>query len=303
MAKTPVSALAGLPTFDQHPLALELMPGGMAPEEFDAFCEDIQEKGVFYPITIYEGKVLDGWHRYRAAHRTGTTFKTVEYTGNDPAGHIASCNIHRRKLSSLQRALFAARVHLRNGVSQRETCKRYSISNTVLSMVLKAIDNRNTSVLRRIENDSEYSRGMLREELEEAGLVHANYGRSAAPVADIPNSVFDLARTGNTEGSKDPGEGTGDEEGDAPEDDDEDYMLGTVGKKPSHPERRTRDTAAQRMQTAFRELMYDEKVTFLQMVWPDLRPIAEELGLPGLTATEITQTLVNKAKRKTRIGT
>ncbi len=300
MAKTPVSALAGLPTYEQHPLALELMPGGMAPDEFEAFCEDIQERGILFHITLFEGKVLDGWHRYRAAHRTGTAFKTVEYTGEDPAGYIASCNIHRRKLTSLQRALFAARVHLRNGVSQRDICKRYSISNTVLSMVLKAIDSRNAMIIKRIENDSEYTRGMLREELEEAGLVHANYGKSAAPTP--PNSVFamgDAAAAQDTEGTGGP-EDPEDPDGD---DDDEDLIgdgspLPSVGKKPSHPERRAKDTAAQRLKEAFQGMLYDEKSTFVQMVWADLRPIAEELGLPGLTATQVATTVVTKAKRK-----
>lgn len=278
-----------LPTYEQHPLAVELMPGGMPPDEFEAFCEDVGSRGVLFPVTIFEGKVLDGWHRYRAAHRTGTAFKTVEYNGDDPAGYIAACNIHRRKLTSLQRALFAARVHLRNGVSQREICKRYSISNTVLSMVLKAIDSRNAMVIRRIENDSEYTRGMLREELEEAGLVHANYGKSAAPTP--PNSVFAMgdAAAANTDT-----EGTGHLDG-APE---EPPAAPVVGKKPSHPERRPKDTAAQRLQEAFQALMYDEKSTFVQMVWNDLRPIAEELGLPGLEATQITNTVVSKAKRK-----
>ena len=290
MSTTPLSALAGLPTYEQHPLALELMPGGMAPDDFEAFCADVEEKGIFYPITIYEGKILDGFHRYRAAHRTGTAFKTVEYTGDDPAGHIASCNIHRRKLSSLQRALFAARVHLRNGIPQRETCKRYSISNTVLSMVLKAIDNRNTMILKRIENDSEYTRGMLRDELEEAGIVHANYGRSAAPVA---NSVFDMARTVNAPGT---------DSNDVELEDEPDITVPTTGKKATHPERRTKTTEPQRLQDAYRALMHDEKVTFLQMVWADLRPIAEEMGLPGLSVTELVGTVVSKAKRKAKVS-
>lgn len=297
MAKTPTSALAGIPEYEQHPLALELMPGGMAPDEFESFCDDVQERGILFHITLYEGKVLDGWHRYRAAHRTGTAFKTVEYTGSDPAGYIASCNIHRRKLTSLQRALFAARVHLRNGVSQRDICKRYSISNTVLSMVLKAIDSRNAMVIKRIENDSEYTRGMLREELEEAGLVHANYGKSAAPT---PNSVFAMG-----DAAKDT-EGTGPENPEDPDGDDDEDLIGnddplpTVGKRPSHPERRVKDTPAQRMKESFQALMYDEKSTFVQMLWADLRPIAEELGLPGLVATQVATTTVSKAKRKAK---
>jgi hypothetical protein len=287
--KTPASALAGLPTYEQHPIAIELMPGGMSNEEFDVFAEDIQDRGVIYPITIFEGKVLDGWHRYRACHRTGTAFKEIVYAGNDPAGYIAACNIHRRRLSSLQRALFGARVHIRNAVSQRDICKRYGISNTVLSLVLKALDTRNAALIKRIETDSDFSRGDLREELADRGIVHENYGRSAGPAespqdaddssvddilstpapkhldpkAGLINSVFNMADT-----------------------------EGTVGKRKASPEKRVKDTMPQRMQGMFAELMPDEKATFLQMIWPTARPIAEELKLPGLGNT------ASKAKLK-----
>ena len=295
MAKTPESGMLGIPEYAQHPIAISLMPGGMNPEEFDAFCEDIQERGILFPVTIFEGKVLDGGHRYRAAHRTGTQFKIVKYEGKDPAGYIAACNVLRRKLSSLQRALVGARMHLEHAVTQSNVCRRLGISNTALSMVLKAIDSRNAMIIKRIENDSDYTRGMLREELGEAGLVHANYGRSAATT---PNSVFDMGRTvGMTTGPENPEDPDG-------EDNDADSIgvgaapLPTVGKKASHPERRVKDTPAQRLQELFQELMYDEKATFVQMVWADLRPIAEELGLPGLSATQTAQALVSKAKRK-----
>jgi hypothetical protein len=142
---------------------------------------------------------------------------------------------------------------------------------------------------------------MLREDLEDAGLVHANYGRktdevdadeddmefterAAGPGKAVANSVFDMARaTGADELDEDL---IGD---DAP--------LPTVGKKASHPERRTKDTPAQRMQEHFRELMYDEKATFIQMVWADMRPIAEELGLPGLINTDVTSKAISKASK------
>lgn len=293
MSKTPTSAMLGIPEYEQHPLAISLMPGGMSAEEFDAFCEDIQERGILFPVTIFEGKVLDGWHRYRAAHRTGTQFKIVKYEGKDPAGYIAACNVLRRKLSSLQRALVGARMHLEHAVTQSNVCRRLGISNTALAMVLKAIDSRNAMIIKRIENDSDYTRGMLREELEEAGLVHANYGRSAATT---PNSVFDMGRTVSMTGPDNPEDPDGDEDADsigagaAP--------LPTTGKKPQHPERRVKDTPAQRLKELFAELMYDEKATFTQMIWADLRPIAEELGLPGLAATATAQALVSKARRK-----
>jgi hypothetical protein len=251
----------------------------MTTEEFDAFCEDVQQRGIIYPISLYEGKVLDGWHRYRAAIRTGTQVKTVTYEGKDPAGYIASCNIHRRKLSSLQRALFAARVHLRNGIPQSVICKRYSISNTVLSMVLKAIDSRNAAILKRIETDSDYTRGMLREELEERGLVHANYGRSAAPKEE--DDVFVPAESTPPEKTM-PAKGTPNSIFQAAAQVDNDLTGGPMpekGKKNGHPERRAKDTPAQALQERWKALMADEKATFLTMIWAEASVIAVSAGL------------------------
>lgn len=276
---------SNLPVYDQHPVALKLMPGGMQPDEFEAFCEDVAARGILFPITIFEGKVLDGWHRYRAAHKTGTRFSTIEYSGKDPAGYVAACNIMRRKLSSLQRALVGARIHLEHAFTQAEVCKRFTISNTVLAMVLKAIDNRNTMIIRRIENDSEYTRGMLRDELEEAGIVHANYGRSKDP-SKIANSVFDMARVNGGEHDDFRTEGSQVEESPAPT------------RKASHPEHRAKNTGPQNLQNRFDELMPDEKVTFIQMIWPKARPIAEKLGLPGLQSTMAAAKVMNKVITK-----
>lgn len=284
--KTPASALAGLPEYEQHPLALELMPGGMSNEEFDVFAEDIEQRGVIYPITLFEGKVLDGWHRYRACHRTGTAFKTITYEGKDPAGYIAACNIHRRRLSSLQRALFGARVHILNAVPQREICKRYGISNVVLSLVLKALDSRNAAIIKRIETDSDFTRGDLREELADRGLVHENYGRSTAPEAgpddpEDPDGEEDLVGEQKPRHQPlDPKAGLVNSVFALATD-----TEGTVGKRKTSPEKRVKDTLPQRMQEQFQELMPDEKATFLQMIWPTARPIAEELKLPGLGGT------------------
>lgn len=269
---------------EQHPLALCLMPGGMDNEEFDAFCEDVAARGIIVPITLYEGKVLDGWHRYRAHKRTGAPIQCVEYTGEDPSGHIAACNLHRRRLSSLQKALFAARVHLNNGVPQTETCRRYSISKTALALVLKAIQSRNSMLLKRIETDSDFTRGMLREELEDLGLVHAHYGsnrhtrdRAEPEEADEPEVAFAEPTAPPTAKS----------------------VVNSVfafadqqaeEATPRAPrQRRSKAATAATLQGQYLALMYDEKRAFLAAIWPDARPICEEAGLPGLGKARTTR--------------
>lgn len=295
--------------FEQHEVALKLMPGGMSDEEFEAFCEDVEERGILMPITFYEGKVLDGWHRYRAHLRTGKPYERIEYKGSDPAGYVAACNVMRRKLSSLQKALVGAQLHLQHAISQRDICRRFSISNTVLTMVLKAIDNRCTKIIKRIETDSDYTRGMLRNELEELDIVHANYGKSAAPTdgsdggdteydddqiefvdkpkgaeadtSKTPNSVFALGNTVTQPiGDDDP--------------------LPDTGKRNSHSERRAKNTEAQNMKKRFLALDDAARKTFLQMIWQEAKPILTDLGYLGHTSPWVQPQRTKRSKAKSK---
>lgn len=88
-----------------HPLA-ELIPP-MTDGEFAELRADIQEHGLLDPITLYEGKVLDGRHRLRACEETGRSEGFEDYEGDDPAGFVISKNLHRRHLTNGQRALAA----------------------------------------------------------------------------------------------------------------------------------------------------------------------------------------------------
>lgn len=79
-------------------------------EEFLALVDDIRAHGVREPIWLYEGKILDGRNRYRAAIDAGAEFDTREYEGNKPLEHVVSLNLHRRHLNESQRAMVAARL-------------------------------------------------------------------------------------------------------------------------------------------------------------------------------------------------
>lgn len=265
-----------LPEYKQHPIALALMPGGMDENEFGAFCDDVEQRGIIMPITLYENKVLDGWHRYRAAQRTGSAPKFITYEGKDPAGYIASVNVHRRKLSSLQRALVGARLHRTHGLTQREACKKLGISNEVITLVLKAMDSKVAKIVKRIEDDGDFTRGMLKEELEDAGLLRAKPETQVDPKT-LTNSVFDMARTGT------PGLDT-----DGTEDDGEDPIkwlpeTGKGLKADQRASRKPQKTAAQLLHEEYEALMHDEKLTFLQMIWPTAGKLINEAGLRVLT--------------------
>lgn len=202
MKTTATAPRSALPVLLQHPLAIHLMPGGMDEDEFQAFCDDVKERGILFPASLYEGMVIDGWHRYRAAQVTGRELKFIEYTGDDPAGYIAAVNVHRRKLSSLQRALVGARLHLEHGMTQRAACKKLGISNEVLSMVLKVLSTGNAVLVKRIETDTEFTRGLLREELADMGMARSKHTSDTPPP---PNSIFAMGASMKADPEPEPG--------------------------------------------------------------------------------------------------
>lgn len=88
-----------------HPIA-SIFPL-LAEPELAELAEDIKWNGVQIPIVLFEGKILDGRNRYRAAKRVGAHFVTNHYTGESPTDHVISLNLKRRHLTASQRAMVA----------------------------------------------------------------------------------------------------------------------------------------------------------------------------------------------------
>ncbi len=94
-------------TYAMHPLA-ELVPP-MTAEEYAELKADIKAHGLHEPITLYEGKILDGKHRYRAARELGVEIKTRNWRPADgqPVDYVISENVMRRHLTTGQKAALA----------------------------------------------------------------------------------------------------------------------------------------------------------------------------------------------------
>src|SRR5690349_17486868 len=82
---------------EYHPAA-SIVPT-LSSEEQTALTEDIRKHGLRFPITLYEGKILDGRHRHRACLDAGVEPRFQEYDGTDPAAFVISAAVHRRHLS------------------------------------------------------------------------------------------------------------------------------------------------------------------------------------------------------------
>lgn len=88
-----------------HPLA-ELVPS-MSDAEYDDLKADIEANGQREPITLYEGKILDGRHRARALDELNIEPDTRAYDGNEPVAFVLSLNLKRRNLTTSQRGAVA----------------------------------------------------------------------------------------------------------------------------------------------------------------------------------------------------
>lgn len=84
----------------------EMFPD-MASDEFDELVKDVRQNGLIEPITMLDGKVLDGRSRLKACIKIGIEPKFVEFDGQDPLMFAWSKNFARRHFTLKQRVILA----------------------------------------------------------------------------------------------------------------------------------------------------------------------------------------------------
>lgn len=86
-------------THQQHPLSAAF-PAMSAPD-FQALKDSIECIGVQNAITLHEGMVIDGWHRYSASQELGMSCPERELPADvDPVDFVRAQNKERRHLSA-----------------------------------------------------------------------------------------------------------------------------------------------------------------------------------------------------------
>jgi hypothetical protein len=109
MSTSTIFAPTGL---QQHPLSAAFP--AMAPEDFDALRDNVTELGVLNPITLHDGMVLDGWHRYLVSQELGSGYECPAVdldAGIDPRYFVIGQNKARRHIAQGQLALAVAAVY------------------------------------------------------------------------------------------------------------------------------------------------------------------------------------------------
>jgi hypothetical protein len=83
----------------------------LSDEELRALADDIRVNGLAHPLVIWdaggEWLLLDGRNRRRACELAGIHPATTVWSGRDPVAFVVSANLHRRHLTSSQRAQIA----------------------------------------------------------------------------------------------------------------------------------------------------------------------------------------------------
>ena len=112
-------------------------------EEYDALIDSIERQGLLNPITLYQGKILDGRNRYRAARAAKYNFTAKDFlelrVGADPNDFVISTNAQRRHLSTDQkRDLVIQIMRERPDVSDRQIAKLTGVDNKTVGNYRRA---------------------------------------------------------------------------------------------------------------------------------------------------------------------
>jgi hypothetical protein len=136
-----------------HPLA-DIFPPAAKGDDFQAFIEDIKTNGQRQEIVILNGEILDGRRRYAVCRQLGLTPKTRQFDprrdGESPRDFVLSMNLHRRHLSTSQRAMIAAKYanlkvganqHSKEGPSIEEASKLLNVGQSSVERAAKVIED------------------------------------------------------------------------------------------------------------------------------------------------------------------
>ena len=107
-------------------------------EEFEALCADIEKHGQQQPIYRFEGKIIDGRNRMRAAKKLKLDpwIEDLDPDETDnPFAFVMSMNFHRRHLSPLDKG-HALKAYLKSRGGKKQQRKRTDLNGSASSPTL-----------------------------------------------------------------------------------------------------------------------------------------------------------------------
>ena len=168
----------------------------LSDEEFTALKDSIKRNGQRDKILLFEDQILDGWHRYRACLELGKEPIFGVFTG-DAVECVIDKNIHRRQLTSSQRAMTLAMCNAWRGIgsnqhdqlshqydtslSVRELAKKAKVSK-VTAQRAKVISVRGNKELQQLVRDGSLSLSKAIHTLEPKGTSNKKQKLFVKPV-------------------------------------------------------------------------------------------------------------------------
>jgi ParB-like chromosome segregation protein Spo0J len=139
--KLPPVTLAQDYEFHELSKIFPLMEG----DEFEALVESVRRQGILSPITLYQGKILDGRNRYNAAKAAGYKFTERDLVelppDKDPKEYAISTNAQRRHLTTEQKRILVIKLlRERPNDSHRRIAALVGVSNKTVSSYAQELE-------------------------------------------------------------------------------------------------------------------------------------------------------------------
>lgn len=121
---------------NRHPLSAAFPD--MSPDEFTGLVADIKANGLRDSGWVYDGMIIDGWHRSEACKEAGVPFRYDTYKGSDAVAFVLSRNAHRRHLTASQRAAAVVACHAWRKRGEKSNGQSLPITATTAEMAKEA---------------------------------------------------------------------------------------------------------------------------------------------------------------------
>ena len=171
--------------------------GEATPHDFEELVLSMRERGYdnAHPITLYEGQILAGWHRYLAAEKARVEPTTRDFEGSleEARFFVYSENLPRRHMNPRQKAtallLMNAWLPPRQQLSEAAICARVGLKSTTLVNQLGRIAEADPEAAHRVANGEAKADTVIRELLHEDPDGDS---QGTAPDSTRPAIVFTL---------------------------------------------------------------------------------------------------------------
>jgi hypothetical protein len=193
--------------YKDHPLS-ELLPL-MEDSEIEELATDIRQNTQRAPITLYEGKILDGRNRYRACKLANVEPKVRHFTTGNAVAFITSVNVFRRHLTVSQRALFAAKLaNLSNGqtksssatlpsspVTQSEAAREAHVSERTVRTARTVLQKAPKREIKKIETGEKTVATVARETKEKSEAKEKHFDTVGYPIPETVQPEWNIAES------------------------------------------------------------------------------------------------------------